>query len=647
MALRDLQTNLKSLRYGKDTLGGGTSREPYVTTSINTAPGDTGGPDFTLRANTLQHVLRDESRLAKYLFSTKGLQFTAKQNLLSRVGVKTQASGFVNEGTYLPTSTLLQAAGNPFGTHLLKQGLDPTRNTSPNASPTTNPILDLLGVGQGFQDTINRVGGVPAYAQIVKQDQSKSDNRLVNLKQSKISLPQTSGDAVSRLFGGSTFNQILNEINPFKKGNLGNAIKTIFTNKTEKNSVSKFDGEILRYGGGPGSALGIGQTSIKRYYTSVTNGISNGENGYFKVLSSGVGIEGRYVGKNGSTTVTDFRDVRNQAGNKALNLDETSPRQNILSKSLPYNKYNIENRVNLGNPGKRNKNVSSYKKGLGEPLDKINALPIYKSSFVTTNKVKNDLVKFRIGVIDNKSPDQKTYIHFRAFLDSMDDQYSAQWNAEKYMGRGENFYRYGGYDRNISLSWTVAAQSKDELIPMYKKLNYLASTLTPDYTNAGYMAGNLITLTVGGYLYEQPGILTQLNYTVPQESPWEISIPDSESETDIATGQSIISDKGVKELPHMIKVSGFNFIPIHKFVPRIQKNEFGTNGEIVKYGNERYIALENDTTQNNYDETEWSFNPNSENSFRKKIFTIPSKSKPVTLPDTESQITAPIFGVNN
>ena len=54
MGLKDLKTNLKSLRYGKDTVGGGTSNEPYITTSIDTAPGNTGGPDFTLRANTLQ-----------------------------------------------------------------------------------------------------------------------------------------------------------------------------------------------------------------------------------------------------------------------------------------------------------------------------------------------------------------------------------------------------------------------------------------------------------------------------------------------------------------------------------------------------------------------------------------------------------------
>jgi hypothetical protein len=112
----------------------------------------------------------------------------------------------------------------------------------------------------------------------------------------------------------------------------------------------------------------------------------------------------------------------------------------------------------------------------------------------------------------------------------MSDTYGATWNGFNYLGRSEQFYTYGGYTRNVSLSWTVAAQSKQELIPMYKKLNYLASSLTGDYSDNGYMRGNLVQLTIGGYLYEQPGIITSLTYDVPSESPWEIGINDEGNE---------------------------------------------------------------------------------------------------------------------
>ena len=87
-----MTTNLKSLRFGKDRIGGGSSKEPFNTNSINGTPGDTGGPDFLLRANTLQRTGEDLSRIGQFMISPKGLQFAAKQNVLSRTAIKLQRS---------------------------------------------------------------------------------------------------------------------------------------------------------------------------------------------------------------------------------------------------------------------------------------------------------------------------------------------------------------------------------------------------------------------------------------------------------------------------------------------------------------------------------------------------------------------------
>lgn len=600
MALIDLKTNLKSLRYGKDTIGGGSSKEPYITTSINSSPGDTGGPDFTLRANTLQRVGQDTERLSKFLFSSKGLQFTAKQNLLSRTAVKTQASGFINEGAYLPTSTLAQAAGNPFGTHLLKQGINPTRDTTPNSNGS-NGIFDFI---TGLSTPL----GAPVYTSVVTNTQPKPDNRLVQLKNDKIASPSQASPQgfLSGLFGDG-LNNIL-DIFGNKSLSLGNKIKDVTSQLFSNTSGgSKYKNEILRYGGGPGSVLGVGQTVIKRYTDTSAYNTEEFRKKYYLLNGSliaggllGISPEAKSETSKDAISIVDFRKP-------LLDQQSQGDKKNILSRSLPYDNPNarIEGRVNLGDPGKRNKNVSSYTKGLGEPLDKINALPLYKSTFPTTNPIKNDLVKFRIGVIQNNNPEEKVYIHFRAFIDSFDDNYSAEWNSEKFMGRGEKFYRYGGFDRNINISWTVAAQSKEELIPQYKKLNYLTSVLAPDYTPSGYMAGNLVTLTLGGWCYEQPGIITGMSLGVPQESPWEISIKDS------GIGDFNDSDNTVKELPHIVKVTGFNFIPIHNFVPKIQSNQYMSAEEVGEldannYGFERYIALSKGTTRgdNSYDSQE-------------------------------------------
>ena len=58
------------------------------------------------------------------------------------------------------------------------------------------------------------------------------------------------------------------------------------------------------------------------------------------------------------------------------------------------------------------------------------------------------------------------------------------------------------------------------------------------------MQGNLVTLTMGGWFYEQPGLITGMTLDVPDDSPWDISINDEGG-----------SDSTVKELPMIIKVN--------------------------------------------------------------------------------------------
>ena len=154
-------------------------------------------------------------------------------------------------------------------------------------------------------------------------------------------------------------------------------------------------------------------------------------------------------------------------------------------------------------------------------------------------------------------------MNFRSYIDSFSDSYGADWKSQQYMGRGEKFYKYQSFNRDISLSFTIVAQSQAELYGMYKKLNYLASSLAPKYTSGGYMAGNLSKLTVGNYVFEQTGFISSLTYDIPTESTWEI---------DYGSG-----DKLMDELPLMIKVTGLKFTPIHNFRPEVgYKNRFIT-----------------------------------------------------------------------
>ena len=316
--------------------------------------------------------------------------------------------------------------------------------------------------------------------------------------------------------------------------------------------------------------------------------IQGWENNVYKNNLVSVGVnEGGKQWANNTWTFTQLQinsqelyriNPRVQDFRKRIIEDAGITESSVLSLAPDYVTKAANSRINRGDPGKSFKNVFNY--GLPATqtaaLDKLTAMPMYESAGPNTNFAINDFCKFRIAAISNE-PDangKAFYMHFRAFIDSFTDSYNAGWDPVKYSGRGESLYNYTGFERSINLSFTCFAQSKAELIPMYKKLNYLASTLAPDYTAAGFMRGNIVRLTMGGYLYEQPGFISSLTYDIPQEAPWEIAIN--------AEGGG---DGSVKELPHMIKVSSFQFTPIHTFLP--QKPNSANNPD------ERYIALSN------------------------------------------------------
>ena len=240
--------------------------------------------------------------------------------------------------------------------------------------------------------------------------------------------------------------------------------------------------------------------------------------------------------------------------------------QNKITSSSPS--YTDLDQVIDNNTGFNRNSYRSpgLKSSEGKVIDRVNAQYIYRSTSPTTSNSEDgsfmvdDLIPFRIGALDvNSTPQfnefEKDYIHFRAYIDSFSDNYTGEWNSTKYMGRGEKFYNYTGFERSISLAFTVAAQSKPELVRQYQKLNFLVSNLAPTYTTEGYMSGPLVELTLGDWCFNLKGFISSITLDIPEESPWEI-------------------DGIGKRLPHICKVSGFNFTPIEDFRPEKQKLDY-------------------------------------------------------------------------
>jgi len=476
MPLVTQKTNLKSLKYGHDRPGGGSSNQPYITTSIppdSFPPSPKTTPDSLIRGGifTAVKTVQDVSRLSKMFLDFKSLNgglFAIKQNILKKQESKLLNRSFnPKRDLYLPSNTIAQAMVTAGGKHLKNFGINPFGST-----PT---------YGVGTFDT--------------------------NPKDKKF--------------------HTVRDTSPFA---------------TKQIELKKYESELLN--------------------------------------------------KDDTPKLTSAQDAFSGPRCK-INRHRPPPPSHSYQQT-DHLKSHVD-RVGSGDPGKetikgQNKSGISYSLSATskemEAIDKITAMPMYEGQGPNADLAINDLVKFRIAVIDNSPGANATYIHFRAFIDSFTDNYSADWGSVNYVGRGDNFWNYTGFKRDISLGFTVAAQSKPELIPMYKKLNYLASTLAPDYSTAGLMRGNLVRLTVGGYIYEQPGIITTLNYSIPEESPWEIGIDEDGG-----------YDSSVKELPHIIRVTGFAFTPIHNFL--VEKADNPINPKA------KFISLSQG--DNNYDDSRYPY----------------------------------------
>lgn len=556
MALVNLNTQLKSLKYGHDRPGGGSSNQPYITEDINQASSPPT-PDFLWRGNALEASAQDTSRLIKFftdLKSPAGALFAAKQNVLSRVGVQVQGpvTG-IPRPPYNPANTILQAGSAAFGEHFQLLG-NPTKR-------------------EGYADEYKKLG--TKHSPLATLQASSSKARDLGPQPTILTYlggpGSTLGVGVTSInFATDNQGAILRTNTPWRgnehQDSSSRVIKTLNSDTKKPLGLSnKLDS----------ASYGTTEYLVNASGSSYT--LNSNDTQLVVIPKDTYTLSGQQLlQQSSSIQQIHIQDFRQTLRNSNKNGPESAM---ALANSVDYVKYAIEKRVHLGDPGDRTRSRRNYV-AASSSLDTINSMEMYNSEAVIGGSQKNDLVKFRIAAINNDNTGKKVFMHFRAFIDSFQDQYNATWSPSKYVGRGEDFFTYAGFTRTISLGWTVYAQSKGELIPMFKKLNYLATNLAPDYSDAGYMRGPLVQMTVGGYLYEQPGFITNLSYDIPQESTWEIGVGQEGMKEDPTL---LTNDTSVKELPHMIKVS-CQFTPIHEFVPSKGKLIWGTEEGNPKNG---------------------------------------------------------------
>lgn len=571
------ETKFRTLRFGNDSPYGGSSGQPYIQTDITTV--DTpvnrfrlsrfddglsrGGAIGRSHAATL-----DTIRITKFIADfPKGLLFINKQ-----IGL--QLSNPKLETKKLPTNRrttgqgFFQNVGNFFSNtfNQLNNILGPTRIYNSGINTLAQIPLNAIG------GHITRHGLLPTqdestkYAKVVKENDLNDENRLVFLKRNL-------GDStiIDRYTGGpdSLYGIGQTIIHRYDYTGYDNNRKLIVNKQNPINEYDKFPNNKINY---------VNLLRLSQDYKITNNNINTAEPSN-KPSQVDAGKYDSYQDLRNEIENTIYKNGRKPIinGLKAneFNIIDSNtiinyPSAEILSGYSPAYKntqsdiiyYNGVKTVTIKGSWRtmnRENRIGSGKEDL------INLTPIFSSVDAPGTRIKisgkefnvRDLIKFRIEAVNTDNPEESDWMIFRSYITAFSDGYNPEWNNIRYLGRGENFFIYNGFNREITINFQVAALSEAEMKPMYQKLNYLASNTAPDYNSQGFMRGPFMRLTVGNYLLRQPGIIRSLSYSISKDIPWEIAIDDPEE------GDAKI----LYELPHVIEVN-MSFTPVHNFLPR-------------------------------------------------------------------------------
>jgi len=514
----------------------------------------------------------DALRIGKFLISPKGILFNIKQVGLQLTNPNVESPFGIASLPFLqttkiwtPSNLLANITGNALGLHFKRHGL--------------LPIGDVMS----YEDNVVRFRpNIPDPGLGVSPQQSF--NRLNMLRNEFFlgSLPD------------SKFGSIIKGVAGFVKGALG----------IEGTPIMTLSGLT-----GPKSVYGIGLTTIRRYTdTSVHNKFYPGtDKSISKGSSPGSSID-KYstlaygkLGRNSdtflgpplpNTSPTEFNDFRENAF--ALKIDKSRAKTPFIGNPeiSDYIRNNPISKFGMGNQGltsgvdrsdyqgKKDKKTDKYKKdsdgnliglGLG---DRINSLLVDDPKIDSLGNKKDqirDYVKFQFKDVDGTS----NIMVFRATFGTLTDNFNPNWAAKQYMGRPDPVYIYESYSRDITFDFTVYADTRENMKPMWQKLNKLASYTTPEYDTRGRASSPIMKLTLGDYLVDQPGFLSTFNITTDGAHPWDINLESSED---------------MFQMPMIVKVN-ISYKIINQKLPQRTAWFFGNEVEDLNDGEKKGLSL--------------------------------------------------------
>ena len=607
--LNDGGTKLKSLKFGNDRPEGGSSEQPFILSDPAEII-EPNVIDFIFRGGNAAENLSiiDKRRLSNFFDSTQGRLFIQKQELLSKISPATEASvtyGSYNGGIYDKNSTLDQALRLYEGEHLNKQGTFPQnfstslityqQAVTTNASDSSN----AYGYNPSNDSFENRLLNLWS-TKIVKASSFTTTSNIASFGNSTSAAnilfqydggPDSDSDGTGKTY--IRFATLNDGITPLRTGINNVVANTGTSNSTFQETLDDY--YVKNINGGVKKPLGL-SSEYKQLFPeyelkigSKSYELNYGSDG--NLDSNSVYASGSLTPREGIKTYQTSRP-RNENPSESISLTNVYNAQKATNADKGLNtisltttltndgySYKISEPISIYTSGSLNPRTDNYRTPTLEQITSRtlvtgqNTLPVYVPKVagkaigmgdpgairgsktdaldkINSNNPGNtqDYVDFSVTIINPTAPSNnlKPPMRFRSFITSVSDNYTAGWKEQSYLGRGEKFYKYTDFGREMNISFKVVALSQAEMVPMYSKLNFLASSIAPTYTTSGYMAGNVARITLGKYILNQYGIIKTLGYTIPEDSSWDIELN--------------------RELPLMIDVQ-MSFTPIHNFRP--------------------------------------------------------------------------------
>jgi hypothetical protein len=583
--LKGEQTNLRSLKYSEYRNG-----SPIIEDKIGN------------KYNQINSRTTDTERLGKLLLSKQGLKFQANQALLYQYGnelnlknlgkskkgkfnfkelgkrIGKQVLNTVINNAKTTLSILAQVPVNGTGTHFI-QGLGANgylreggrEEASTGLGRFIQKVKDFADIGGGVDGASKALKGQTISGRledggILNNSQFESDLSIQNSELGSdvssalfakyaaplgafankaigsLSKPPFVSNALSRFNSLGTPSLATNSLSGKSKNpELGSLLDASLekVQLTEPTNSKPFDRNNGYLNSDDENAVGTTNSGRSKINVPISTRIATENDALLRKLVN-----------DGTTTRSNRKGLVGEAG-----WTDPKPDTSDLNVYRPVgSKKNETNYINSNitlrnryNKGGTNSKPSLYP-------DAIGLLAEQTQSILGRSEVE-DIIPFEFQIIT--PDDDERFIYFRAFLDNLADNYTGDWSGERYVGRAEQFYTYQGFDRTVDFSFKIAAFSREELIPMYQKINGLVSTTAPTYNSEGsYMKGTLTAVTIGNYLNNVKGFITSVNLNWNTSYQWETNNQSGDTKNPL--------------VPHVLDCS-IAFTPIHNFNVNAEK----------------------------------------------------------------------------